>query len=69
MTVERENRWLKIMVIVMFLVGTAGIIAQHHTRNAFLNAADQKTRLWQLRCGQAQHASDSSPVLAVALAE
>jgi len=67
MTPERENRWLKVIVVVMCLVGIAGVIAHHHTRNTLFAAADQQTRLWQLRCGQQQHATHSPPVLAAAL--
>jgi len=67
MTVERENRWLKVIVVGMFLVGITGIIAQHHTRNTLFAAADQQTRLWQLRCGQQQYAADQSPLVAAAV--
>lgn len=67
MTIERENRWLKVIVVVMFLAGITGVIAHQNTRSALLTEADQQTRLWQLRCGQQQHASDSTPVLAAAL--
>ena len=69
MTVERENRWLKVIVVVMFVAGVLGIVAHQHVRNATIDAMEQQVRLWQVRCGPQQHASESPPVLAAALLE
>jgi hypothetical protein len=51
MTLQQENRWLKAIVLVMFLAGVFGVVLNHHARSALVVAADQQTRLWQLRCG------------------
>jgi hypothetical protein len=67
MTVERENRWLKVIIVVMCLGGVFGVIARHHAGKALLAAADQQTRLWQLQCGPQNRAADQSPVLAAAV--
>jgi hypothetical protein len=67
MTVERENRWLKVIVVVMFVAGVLGVIGHQHARNALIAAADQQTRLWQLRCSPQNKAADQSTVLAAAV--
>ena len=69
MTAERENRWLKVIVVVMFVAGVLSVIGQQHARNALMVAADQQTRLWQLRCSPQNRAADESPVWAAAVSQ
>jgi hypothetical protein len=67
MTAERENRWLKVIIVMMFLAGIAGVIGHYHARNALLAEAEQQTRLWQLRCGPQNRAADQPPMIAAAV--
>jgi hypothetical protein len=68
MTLQQENRWLKAIVVVMFLGGVFGVVVNHHARNALVVAADQQTRLWQVRCSaQQQVAEQASHVSLVAM--
>jgi hypothetical protein len=69
MTVERENRWLKVFVVVMAVVGVLGVVGHHLTSKATVNVMDQQVRLWQLRCGQQQQAADQPALLAAALSD
>jgi hypothetical protein len=68
MTLQQENRWLKAIVVVMFLGGVFGVVLNHHARSALVVAADQQTRLWRLRCSaQQQVAEQASHVSLVAM--
>jgi hypothetical protein len=69
MTLQQENRWLKAIVVVMFLGGVFGVVLKsHHARSALVVAADQQTRLWRLRCSaQQQVAEQASHVSLVAM--
>jgi hypothetical protein len=40
MTVERENRWLKVFVVVMAVVGVLGVVGHHLTSKATVNVMD-----------------------------
>jgi hypothetical protein len=61
MTLQQENRWLKAIVLVMFVGGVGGVVVNHRARSAVVVAADQQTRLWQLRCGSLQQVADQPP--------
>ena len=63
MTVQRENRWLKVIVVIMAVIGVLSVVGQHHTRKATVEAMDQQMRLWQLRCAQQQQAVDQPALL------